>query len=276
MKQIKAQIFKLFCLLLVVTFVFSGCATKINDAFENQNKDKNVVTHEYNAAAVIENEEEKETSSMISVGESFDAVIDIERKDGTKETIGQKGLRYTINSVEVFENIYESGVELNTSVLSWDSANNEYYISDDAHNAFINNMFILLDVTVTYNAPEDSKAEITISFPNDIRVHRDEEKLPEDWLDEFVALREQKIYVTDPSDILYFSCAPMPDEITFDMDKDDMLPQIKDGETINLQLGFYCWEKFVEYKCLYLQINSYNTNFINNYDGKYVVIFPEE
>lgn len=286
----KMKILKLILTLLFIVLILTGCS--VTDIGEVSNYGNTMVSQMI-IDANIENKTESQTSenalidgedeskndvkpdNNLNVGENFGVSIDIEREDGTKETIGQRGLRYTINSVTVYENIYESGVEFNVWNLSWDPVNKEYFISEDQHNSNINNMFILLDFTATYNAPENGKDEITVNFENDMLAISKDEKMKEGWLDEFATIREKKIYISSPY-ISYYSGAPLPKDVDTYMDQDDMLPTIKDGETISFQIGITCWEKFVESKNVYLQINGYNPNFIDNYDGYYVALIPEE
>ena len=51
---------------------------------------------------------------------------------------------------------------------------------------------------------------------------------------------------------------------------------LKDGESKSFQIGILCWEKFVEYKNVYLQINGFNPEAIEGHDGMHFAILPEE
>ena len=287
------KIIKIILMLIITVLALSGCSyvefeKNVEDIIFDKNSSSQIIAGKY-----IERESEPETdksesdnennqtssssksSSELSIGQSFDASIDIERTDGSQDTIGQKGLIYTINSVEFYDNIYESGVEFNTWNLEWNPETGEY---DARHSgrSYEDNMFVLFDVTVTYNARENGEKETEIRFSSDLLMVRNNEKIPNDWVEEFVELRKAGVSVIDPSEPEYFSGAPSIDEYSGFVDQDDILPIIHDGETLNFQIGYLTWEKFVEYKALLLQINSYNASFLEGYNGRYIDLFPEE
>ncbi|MBE6731573.1 MAG: hypothetical protein E7564_07790 [Ruminococcaceae bacterium] len=288
------KIIKIILMLIITVLALAGCSyvefeKNVEDIIFDKNSSSQIIAGKY-----IESESETETdksesdnensqtssstksSSELSIGQSFDASIDIERTDGSQDTIGQKGLIYTINSVEFYDNIYESGVEFNTWNLEWNPESCEYYVWEGAEKCYRDNMFVLFDVTVTYNARENGEKETEIRFSSDLLMVRNNEKIPNDWLEEFVELRKAGVSVIDPSEPEYFSGAPLIDEYSGFVDRDDILPIIHDGETLNFQIGYLTWEKFVEYKALRLQINSYNASFLEGYNGRYIDLFPEE
>ena len=287
------KIIKIILMLIITVLALAGCSyvefeKTVEDIIFDKNNSSQIIAGKY-----IESESEPETdksesdnensqtssssksSSELSIGQSFDASIDIERTDGSQDTIGQKGLIYTINSVEFYDNIYESGVEFNTWNLDWNPETGEY---DARHSerSYEDNMFVLFDVTVTYNARENGEKETEIRFSSDLLMVRNNEKIPNDWVEEFVELRKAGVSVIDPSEPEYFSGAPLIDKYSGFVDRDDILPIIHDGETLNFQIGYLTWEKFVEYKALLLQINSYNASFLEGYNGRYIDLFPEE
>ena len=280
------QKYRVLCLLLVVLFLFSGCsATAINDALKNtakENKDsvsQTVVGTYFESESNSENsisKTESKSDNEKGTGESFEAAIDYVTEDGEKVTVGKKGLSYTFNSYEIYENFFESGLEFTAPMLEYDFETEKYYLSEINENCYKNNMFILVDMTATYHAPENGKEEIIANTYNDIiGWSNSKKKMPEGWLDEFIALRESGTLVTDVQ-VCYNSISPLPEDGLYP-DHDHMfdLP-LKDGESKSFQIGIICWEKFVEYESVYLQINNFDPGALEGYDGMYFAIFPEE
>lgn len=277
---------KIICLLFAVAVLLSGCSVvALNDALENTGKENTNTVSQDVVGTYIEsesedaennvNESESTQDGEKGIGESFDAAIDYETEDGEKVTVGKKGLSYTFNSYEIYDNFFESGLEFRAPMLEYDFETEKYYLTEEGRNAYENNKFILVDMTATYHAPENGKEEIIANTYNDIIGWSTSKKMPENWLDEFVALRESGTIVTDVQ-VCYNSISPLPEDGLYP-DHDHMfdLP-LKDGESKSFQIGIICWEKFVEYKNVYLQINGFNPEAIEGYDGMHFAILPEE
>ena len=278
---------KIICLLLAVEVLLSGCSVvALNDALENTGKENTNTVSQDVVGTYIESEaKNSENSSTESeskpdnakgIGESFDVAIDYETEDGEKVTVGKKGLSYTFNSYEIYDNFFESGLEFRAPMLEYDFETEKYYLSEINENCYKNNMFILVDMTATYHASKNGEKEIIANIYNDIiGWSNSKKKMPEGWLDEFIALREKGTLVTDVH-VGYFSVSPLPEDGLYP-DHDHMfdLP-LKDGESKSFQIGIICWEKFVEYESVYLQINDFNPEAIEGYDGMHFAILPEE
>ena len=279
------KIVKLFSLLLALSVLFSGCsASAINDALKNTVKENKDSASQTVVGTYIESEANSEDSSSKTesasddekgIGESFEAAIDYETEDGEKVTVGKKGLSYSFNSYEIYDNFFESGLEFRAPMLEYDFETEKYYLPESKENVYKNNMFILVDMSATYNAPENGKEEIIADTYNDIIGWYMANKMPENWLDEFVALRESGTLVTDVQ-VCYNSLSPLPEDGLYP-DHDHMfdLP-LKDGESKSFQIGIRCWGKFVEYKNVYLNILNFNPGALEGYDGRYFAVLPEE
>lgn len=301
---------KVLLALLIAVFIFSACAN-VNQqtesevsstsseseilTSENESVNSESKTEDEIASSSSENEgESKDESNSVSeskaesttesitesgvvkgVGESIDGSFEITREDGSVETIGDPGLKYTVNSFEIFDSVYDSGIEFNMCLYDYNFDTGEYYISEDQKNFFDNNKFILVDMTATYNAPEGGADEIVVRATNDIIAVYKNYKMPDGWLDEFIALREDNIIVVD-TQLHYLSTAPMLENGVLPNANYYYTNNLKDGESLNFQVGIFCWEKFIEYENVYLQINGYKPGLVEGYDGFYFSLFPEE
>ena len=281
MKKIKITL-----ALLITVLILSGCSvTAINDALKNTAKENKDSVSQPTVGTYIESEsEDAENSSSKTesksdnekgTGESFDAAIDYETEDGEKVTVGKKGLSYTFNSYEIYDNFFESGLDFRASMLEYDFETEKYYLTESKESVYKNNMFILVDMTATYNAPEGGAERIEIHITNDIIARNYSGTIPEELMEEFISLRDNNIIVVYPN-VNYLSTVPLPENGLFP-DHDVLMANfLNDGEELNFQIGIICWEKFVEDKDLYLSINGFNPGAIEGYDGRYFAIFPEE
>ena len=272
--------YSIISLLIVIVLIFSGCsATAINDTLKDSNNESKVVVEQTIMGKYVESESETEisksdteTNNEKGIGEELDASIDIERPDGTKDTIGAKGLRYTINSYEIYDNWWETGLELNSDMLGYDFETGEYSLTESSKEIYTINKCIIVDITATYNAPEGGRDEVEFHPATDIVPWAKKENL---WGEEFVSLREQNILVVYPQ-ICYLSTVPPPEKGVYIDDDIKLAVFLKDGETLNFQIGIFCWEGFIEYKDILLQMSNINPDSIEGYDGVYFNFFPEE
>ena len=270
----------IICLLIVIVLIFSGCsATAINDTLKDSNNESKVDVEQTVIGKYVESESETEISKSDTekddekgIGEELDASIDIERPDGTKETIGAKGLRYTINSFEIYDNWWETGLELNSDMLGYDFETGEYSLTEGSKEIYTVNKCIIVDITATYNAPKGGREEVEFHPASEIVPMT---KKDDQWNDEFVSLRKQDILVVYPQ-IRYLSTVPPPEKGVYIDDDIKLAVFLKDGETLNFQIGIFCWEGFIEYKDILLQMSNINPDSIEGYDGVYFNFFPEE
>lgn len=276
----------LISFLLIVTILFSGCSvTAINDAVKNTVKESNNNASQTVVGTYIESESnsensisktESKTDNVKGIGESFDSDVKYETDSGT-ETRGTTGLKYTFNSVEIFDNFYDSGEDIHacSNWHDWDYENNCWGgLKDSGKKAISQNNFILVEMTASYNAPEGGKEDIDVRVDPDIYATFKKEKMPEGWFDEFILLREQGITVMEP--VMYWFSEPILEEDGYDIIHDGFCFKLKDGESRTFKIGIYCWDKFIEYKNVYLSIQHFNPGTIEGYDGRYFAIFPEE
>ena len=279
--------YSFFSLLTVIVFIFSGCSvTSLNNTLEGVTENSQAVVSQTTIGKYIESESEDTDNSTIesdakpdnekSIGESIEADIKIETSSGT-QIRGTTGLKYTFNSVEIFDNFYDSGENIHTSgnLHDWDYENNCWGDVSESSKKFIElNNFILVEMTATYKAPENGKTEIEVRLLEDVYATYKNEKMPEGWFDELISLRKQGVTVVEP--VMYWFSEPVLEEDGFDILHDSFCFKLKDGESRTFKIGVFCWDKFIEYKNVYLSILHFNPGTIEGYDGRYFAIFPEE
>ena len=279
--------YSIISLLIVIVLIFSGCSvTSLNNTLEGVTENGQAVVSQTTIGKYIESESEDTDNSTIEsdakpdnekgIGESFDAEVNYETKEGVM-TRGTTGLRYTLNAVEVFDNFFESGEDIDACghFHNWDYENNCWGELNESGKRIIPiNNFILIEMTATYSAPEDGKAEIDVRLLEDVYATYKNEKMPEGWFDEFIALREQNTPVMEP--VMYWFSEPVLEDDGYNIVHDGFCFKLKDGESRTFKIGVYCWDKFIEYKNVYLSIQHFNPGTIDGYDGRYFAIFPEE
>lgn len=280
---------KLFCLIIFTSYCFSGCATALHELIEPDVKVEQTTLGTY-----VEGSSEEDTSDAISeenssieaegkkndnekgIGESFNADVSYKTESGTV-TRGTTGLKYTLNSVNVFNTFWDSGEDIHAcdTCHIWDEESQSMILDPNAVELFLPyNNFIVIEMTATYIAPEGGKDEIDVRLLNDVLARYKQEKMPEGWLDEFIELRDQNIVVMEP--IMHWFSEPILEEDGYDLIHDGFCFKLKDGEARTFKIGVYCWYKFVEYKNVYLSIQHFDSSLIEGYDGRYFALFPDE
>ena len=214
----------------------------------------------------------KNTAIVKGIGETFEGyVIYNEEVDGkTVRTVrGTEGVEYTLNSVEFYDNFFDSGVELNTTITDMNGN-----ITDITKNSIENNKFILVELTATYNAPAGGPDKVEVSVDPDLMPDYDENKMSDDWLDRYSEIRDKKNMVSLPH-LAYFSDPPKGDT-DLDINHDSYDFYLNDGESKTFKIGIMCWEEFIETENVYLCVNWFPPFYLKGYIHKYFALFPEE
>lgn len=191
------------------------------------------------------------------IGESIPDYKSFTIIDDTVETPierGVKGLTYTLEAVQTFSNFSDSNVDSYGCIL-------------DDKNMLETNSFILVDIKASYVAPSDGPNEI-MADASDLSGMFLTSKLS-------TPVQEaQKPYVG------YFSLRPERDDPRLDYQHQPFCYYIKDGTTINFQLGVFCEQEYIDAKNVFLEVNEVpqpneGTHVTGDFTRKLFVLFPE-
>lgn len=291
---------RMFILLITIALIFSGCsATSLNEAIKNTvSEDVKVmqVENQIDLGILVDDgsgEKEKSEKGDISgssdvettidpevqkidgmnviikgIGESIPGYVKYDEKmfDGTleRQLRGTEGITYTLNSVNIYENLEESGVLLNESILEPNGELNDYkkILNETAD-------FIVVEMSATYIALEGEET-VTVYTSSDFAATYFDEKLLEDY--------EERLIAGDIRD---------PNYIWFEVDEEHKVKSeneygknaynfiIRDGETVDFRIGVFSPKELIDNENIYLCINWFPPAFFRDYNHKYFALYPE-
>ena len=292
---------RFLCFLLIILFSLSGCSsTQLHNTISEIVGEEEKVVHTMDQVGygeIVEESDasrngndsetenaadsEPETDPEVQIidgmtviirgcGESFDGYVIYDDKSGektTREVRGTEGIIYTLNSVTVYDNFYDSGVELNDSITEPDGSLNDYNT-----NLIDKSSFILAEMSATYTAPSGGENQVTVHTGSDFEVEYFEEftsdKLIEDMFNNVYYYPNYK----------WFSIGEQNqaerDKIQSTKGSHNFV--ISDGETVNFKIGVFAAKELVDTKNIYLCINWFPPYFFKNYNHKYFALFPDE
>jgi hypothetical protein len=165
---------------------------------------------------------------------------------------GEEGVTYTLKSVQLFDSIYTSDVDM-------------YGCQIDDVEFLESTPFILVEIEASYIAPSDKKKEI-VADANEISGMAVEsqpgKQLPEGMF---------------PT-VAYFSLRPPKDDSVLDYQHNFFSYRIKDGEPVKFQIGLFCGQSYIDNKNVYLEVNaspSIKDKVTGDTTRKLFVLFPE-
>ena len=182
-----------------------------------------------------------------NIGDTFKGWVKYEH-DGHKVIHGNEGLYYTLDSVELYENISDAELDPNGKILY-----------EDWHDT---NMFILCEITVKYEAPAGGETTI-ISSVSELEGEHLEEINKESETEPIIPL------------VAYCSDLPKGDSELLLNSNQGFRFLINDGETITFQVGIIANKAFVESKNVFLRVNYVVPKYVADYRHKYFILFPE-
>ena len=289
---------KTIILMLVILMAMSGCGiTQINDSImDNVSTEDKVmqIEDQIDLGAVVEdgknNKSTVENNSEVGeneadidpdlkrfdnmnviirgVGGSHSGFVKYDEKlyDGTVERKikGTEGITYTLNSVNIYENLEESGIVLNESILEPNGELNEYKKVLNATGDFI-----VAEMSATYIALEGGEETVTVHTSRDFLATYFDEKLLEGF--------EERLIAGDINNPYYnwFEVDEVHKIKSEEWGKGSHDFKISNGETVNFRIGVFAPKELIENENIYLCVNWFPRGFFRDYTHKYFALFPE-
>ncbi|MBE6731811.1 MAG: hypothetical protein E7564_09000 [Ruminococcaceae bacterium] len=190
---------------------------------------------------------------LIEVGETCSNVTLWQDYEGNVFHNGTPGVSFTLNSVEVYDNFYEAGVD-------------PYGLSSDNEYSLRENAFILLEFTAKYEGTENSKDRIMV-YTGDIYAFYIQEKVNDYHRAGGIDSREP--YIT------WFSDRPEKDDPELDYIHQGTSFMINKGEEFTFQLGVKAGHEYIKNKNVFIQMGYINPK-VKGASWTAYEIFPDE
>ena len=191
---------------------------------------------------------------LMQIGESCTTLMKWTDFSDELHYSGEPDVTYTLNSVEVFDNFYESGMDPYGLRVE-----NEVWIRSSA--------FIVVEFTAKYEAPEDGEARKIVST-TDIEACIIESKGIDDY---YKAGGSEGMY----PNVVWFSHRPSRDDPELDADHQGFSFMINDGEELTFKLGIIAGHEYVKNKNVFVRM-GYIQPTISGACWKVYEIFPDE
>lgn len=211
---------KIFLICISFCLLLSGCSYKdVEDSVrgkilnDNVDEPQSLTVPQANLSKI----------EMLKIGDTMSDYYKL--PDGSEA--GIRGLTYTLNKVECFSSIYESGIDIKET--EFDTASEDF---------FRDNGFILADITASYKAQDGGEKEVTASV--ELYGSCDYSKAPD--------LGEKDESMKMEPYTIYFSEHPKEGDERLDSEGQYMCYIIKDGETLNFKLGLLAASEFIDGK----------------------------
>lgn len=188
------------------------------------------------------------------IHESFPGYVEFADSEGNSCINGTRSIVYTLNSVKVFDSIYDADIDLYGCTMT-----NEEMLKSNA--------FILVDITTNYTAPADGEDEMIASATIFNGAY-----LEGCGNDDFGDRADGKHL--EPN-VIYFSERPKEDDERLNYQHDAFSYIIKDGESFTFQLGILAAKEFIDTENVFLSVNAVMQGVIKDYPYKYFVLFPK-
>jgi len=288
---------KYIIVILIILFILNGCsATNLNDTLLNNiNSEEKVMQPEdqVDLGTVVEDEiksesttEEKEDEADIDpdlkridnmnvtikgVGDSYQGFVKYDEKlyDGTieRKIRGTEGVYYTLTSVNIYESIEESGIELNKTILDNEGNIDKFVKSKDEIADFI-----VVEMSAVYDKPAGGEDKVIVYTTSDLSPAFFEDNLKEGFYDRIHSgeINNNPVYAWFDVDEAH--------RVKIDNDKGKNLFNfyISEGEVVNFKIGIFTPRELIETDNIYLCINKFVRGFLRNYTHKYFALLPEE
>lgn len=199
---------------------------------------------------------------LMQIGESCKNVTNWRDYSGNVFHNGTPGVTFTLNSVEVYDNFFDSG--LDTYGVS------PFELSSREIDNLRANAFIVLEITAKYEVPEDARQRVMV--PNEIEPFSlDAKGVLEYYKD---GGRESRMEGGVPY-VKYFSLRPKPDDPELDYIHECLSFMISNGEEITYKLGIIAGHEYVERKNIFIRMGWINPKVPGAMWNVYE-IFPDE
>ena len=205
------------------------------------------------------------------IGDSFLGFVKYDEKlfDGTIErnVRGTEGVTYTLKSVNIYENIEESGIIPNNTIINKDGEIEDYVKSRDEIADFI-----VAEMIATYDKPAGGEDKVVVYTSGDLRPAYFEDNLNEGFYD-----RIHSGKINNNPDYIWFE-VDEDHRVKIDNDSGKNLYNfyVSDGEEVTFRVGIFVPKELIETKNIYLCVNWFPYAYFREYNHKYFALFPQE
>lgn len=196
---------------------------------------------------------------LLDIGDSCSGVYKYSNSKGDVVTLGQEGVSYTLKGVEVYDSYFDSSY----TDYGW-----FIYTSEVNERVVKMNAFIVAEITVKYEAPDDSEENKRIPVHIDTRGFRIEEKVDDNG---YMRTADSYSYPVQ----VWFSDPPTEEDAELDPLKDNCSIMINDGEERTVKIGYFANHELVESKNVFITF-GYIKPSIKGSITKMFEIFPDE